>query len=42
MKPAIGKHAYTIQTAIELVKQRNELYKIDVDDGKIKIPDLHA
>jgi len=41
MKSTIGKHAYTIQTAIELIKGRNEYYDLDIDDGSITYNDIN-
>ena len=40
MKSTLGKHAYTIQTAIELFRGRNEYYDLDIDDGSITYKDL--
>ena len=42
MKSSLGKHAYTIQTAIELIKGRKECYDLEIDDGGIKYSDQAA
>lgn len=42
MKSTIGKHAYTIQTVIELMKGQNEYYDMDIDDSAITFKDLNA
>ena len=34
MKAKIGHHAYTIQTLIELVKAREEIFDIELNDGE--------
>lgn len=40
MKSRLGKHAYAIQTAIELTKRRNEVYDLYIDDGSMIMKDL--
>ena len=42
MKSTLGKHAYTIQTVIELIKGRNEFYDLEINDGSITYKDLNA
>ena len=40
MKAKIGHHAYTIQTLIELVKAREEIFDIELNDGEFKKIDV--
>ena len=42
LKPKIGKHAYTVQTVIELFRGRSETFDIDIDNGKTLIPDMQT
>ena len=36
MKPYLGKHAYTVQTLIELYKRRREIYDVYVDTASLE------
>lgn len=36
MKPYLGKHAYTIQTLIELYRRRRECYDVEIDKASIE------
>jgi hypothetical protein len=41
-KAMLGKHAYTLQVIIEMMKGRVEKFDLDVDNGRFKIEDLDA
>lgn len=40
MKAKIGRHAYTVQTVIELFKGRAETFDIDIDNGTTVFKDM--
>ena len=41
-KARLGKHAYSLQTVVELIKAREEKFDISINDGEFTVWDLEV